>query len=264
MILGKELDAINFINSNLDSLFKTYPLKTMNAHFELLLKNKLYKDAYKALDIYENKPYVSQEVEEFMRDMKIRISEAEHPTQKAISGIDEVIEVLEKSTSNAELARVLFSLKEYNFSMYKDALMKVTSNVNVHPSLRTYALIVMVENHLDQDVNFIQGKLMKSVNPSKLTPPFVNKAHQELVKLIHNHSMNDITLESTANQLLSYYTMDIYPEMIKEENIELDAKAFVALAKQYLSSPSEMEEEVKTRKEEIEKVINSTPSLDLG
>ncbi len=264
MILGKELDAINFINQHLESLYASYPKKTLNAHFELLLKNKLYKDAYKALDRYNDLPYVSQEVEEILRDLKHRISEAEHPTNKAFSGIDEINEILESSVDNASLSRALFSLKEYNFDMYKDSLEKVLTKGDVHPSLRTYALIVMVDNHYNKDIHFLHGKFIIKVNPSKLNPPFMNKTHEAVVNKVHEVAQNNISLENTALQLLSYYVMDIYPNIIKEEATDITSKAIVALAKKYLSIKDEEEnKDVSKKVKEIEDIINSTPSLDL-
>lgn len=264
MILGKELDAINFINSNYEELYKAYPKKTLNAHFELLLKNKLYKDAYKALDNYQELPYVSQEVEEMLRDIKERISEAEHPTNKALGGIDEIIEILENSVDNASLSRVLFSLKDYNFNAYKEALEKILTKGDVHPSLRTYALIVMVDNKYNKDVMFLHGKFIKKLNPSKLTPPFMSDVHKAILDEIHNLSMNDISLENTAIQLLNYYLMDIYPNVLKLEDASLTGKAIVNLAKKYLNILlKEQDENVNKKMDEIETIINSTPSLEL-
>ena len=264
MILGKELDAINYINSNLDSLYESYPVKTLNAHFELLLKNRLYKDANKALKIYEDKPYVSQEVEELLRDLKERIINEEHPSEKRINGLEEVNEILEKGNNNADIAKVLFSLKEYNFNGYVDSLSKLIKNPNVHPSLRTYGLIVMVDNSYSKEVSFLKGDKLLNVIPGKLTPPFLNKEQEEIMNNLHSLSENNISLENTSVQLLNYYTMDIYPEVISKEEVELVSKALVALAKQYLQMEvSEHNEDTLRKMKEIELIINSTPSLDL-
>ena len=54
----------------------------MKLHFELLLSKKLFDEAKIALDHYENLPYVSQEVEEFMREMSQRIIDESHPKKK--------------------------------------------------------------------------------------------------------------------------------------------------------------------------------------
>ena len=264
MILGKELDAINFINSNVDSLYEKYPLKTLNAHFELLLKNKLYKDAYKALKMYEDKPYVSQEVEELLRDLKERIQNEEHPSQKGVNGLEEVNEVLEKGNKNADVARVLFALKEYNFNGYVESLEKVIKNPNVHPSLRTYGLIVMVENSYKKPVSFLKGETLLKVIPAELTPPFLNESQDQIMKHLHESCENNVSLENTAIQLLNYYTMDIYPEVIKKEDTELVYKAIVALARKYLQMEEvERNEDVLREMGKIELIINSTPTLDL-
>ncbi len=264
MILAKDLDAINYIKENIDSLYSAYPKKVLNAHFELLLKNKLFKEAYKALEVYENKPYVSQEVEELLRELKERIAKEEHPNQKQINGIDEVNEILSNSTNNADLARVLFSLKDYNFNAYVDSLLPILKNENIHPTLRTYALIVLVENSYNKSTLFLKGTNMMSVLPSELTPPFLSDVHNSLIEKIHSLSNNNISLENTAIQLLNYYSMDIYPEVILKEDIDKTSKALIALAKQYLSMENvEKDEEINALKNQIELIINSTPALEM-
>lgn len=264
LLEAKELDAINFINENFDILYSKYPLKLMNAHFELLLKNKLFKDAKEKLDMYENKPYVSQQVEEFLKEMHERIAKEEHPDIKNNLSIDEINEILETSTNSARLSNVLFSLQNYNFNSYVSSLLNVLIKKDIHPSLRTYALIVLVDNKYDKKVTFLSKDKYVELIPNKLLPPFSGHSFNEVVKLLNEKSSQNVTLESTAFQLLNYYVMDIYPLNIDNEDPSLFADALILLANEYMNvCKSGIDQKIIDKKEEIKQVINSTPSLEL-
>lgn len=264
LLTSREIDAINFINENFVIIYSKYPLKLMRAHFELLLKNKLYKDARKALEMYENKPYVSQEAEEFMKDMHDRIDSEEHPNLKNNLSIDEINEILETSINSAQLSNVLFSLQNYNFNTYVSSLLNVLVKKDVHPSLRTYALIVLVDNKYDKKISFLSKDKFLELIPSKLNPPFKGENFEKIVKLLSEKNEQNITLESTAFQLLNYYAMDIYPIDINNDDPELISDALILLAKEYMGiKSSNNNQKIIDKKEEIKQIINSTPTLEL-
>lgn len=264
LLLSKELDALNYIKENFDILYSKYPLKLMRVHFEVLLKNRLFNDAKEALRVYEAKPYISQEAEEFMRDMHERIEKEEHPVIKNNLSIDEVCEILETSTKNAELSNVLFSLQNYNFNSYVSSLLNVLIKKDIHPSLRTYALIVLVDNKYAHPVSFLSKDKIITLVPSEINPPFKGEVFEKIVKLINTKSKQNVTLEATAFQLLNYYSMDIYPVDINKEDPELVSSALILLAKDYINEKDDCTNKViLDKKEEIRKIIDSTPSLEL-
>lgn len=264
LLTSKEIEAINFINENFDIIYSKYPLKLMRAHFELLLKNKLFKDARKALEMYENKPYVSQEAEEFMKQMHDRIESEEHPNVKSNLSIDEINEILETSVNTAQLSTALFSLQDFNFSSYVSSLINVLVKKDIHPSLRTYALIVLVDNKYDKKVSFLSKDKYIELIPSKMNPPFKGENFEKIVKLLSEKNEQNITLEATAFQLLNYYTMDIYPSDINSEDSELISDALILLAKEYMGiKSSSTNKKAIEKKEEIKQIINSTPALEL-
>ena len=82
VIQGKIDAALDEIELNQSMIEKEYQLRLMKMHFELLLSKKLYDEAYLALKHYQDLPYVSQEVEEFMQDMLLRIDEESHPKSR--------------------------------------------------------------------------------------------------------------------------------------------------------------------------------------
>ena len=234
----------------------------MKAHFELLLSKNLYDEARLALKHYENLPYVSQEVEEFMREMKERIEDESRPKNHKIFELDEIFDILEKDTDQSKISQVLFSLKNYNINIYIDSLKLFMLRDDVNPNFRTYALILLIDEKIDENVMFkTRGKTI-IVNPAKLEPPFVSNHFSEVCEKIIKDCENDVSLSETALHLFNCYIIDTYPDNIYQFSIDKLAIAFTIIARQYLNQDvSDFAIEDLNFAQEIRKVIESTPEI---
>lgn len=264
MSLGKVNEALDEIEKYQSILEKNYPLQLMKIHFELLLSKKLYDEARLALNHYENLPYISQAVEEFMRDMKIRIEDEAHPSQNKTYSIDEICEILETETNQGIVSQVVFSLKDYNINIYIDSLKIFLKRDNVHPNFRTYALILLVDNKFDEEIDFLSLNGIIKVNPSKLFPPFLSKSFNEVCKLISEKCNQNITLTETALHLFNCYIIDTYPIDIYVESIDDLSSAIVYIASNYLHADViKIDEKVEKIAKNIRYIIESTPEIRL-
>ena len=264
VIKGKIDDALDEIEANQYLIEKDYQLRLMKTHFELLLSKKLYDEARLALKHYENLPYVSQEVEEFMREMKSRIEDEAHPKIHQSFNLDEIYDVLEKETDSAKISQVLFSLKNYNLNIYIDSLKIFMKREDVNPNFRTYALIVLVDAKFDEEVGFLSRNGLIPVNPAKITPPFMTPAFNETCRLITEKCNHDVSMIETALHLFNCYVIDTYPENIYEDSEELLSSAFIRIAESYLNKlHSSYDEEVIELATKIQKIIESTPEIRL-
>ena len=264
VIQGKIDEALDEIESNQSSIEKSYQLRLMKTHFELLLSKKLYDEARLALKHYENFPYVSQEVEEFMRDMKERIEDEAHPKSHQNFDLDEIYDVLEKETDSAKISQVLFSLKNYNLNIYIDSLKIFMKREDVNPNFRTYALIVLVDAKFDEEVGFLSRNGLIAVNPAKIEPPFMTPAFNETCRLITEKCNHDVSMIETALHLFNCYVIDTYPENIYLDSEELLSSAFVRIAEAYLNKlHSSYDEKVIELASKIQKIIESTPEIRL-
>ena len=72
--LNRYQDALTLIIARNDLLYQKDPLKCMELHFELLLHEKKFDEALMTLKKYEEMPYVSQRVEEFLRAIPKKIA----------------------------------------------------------------------------------------------------------------------------------------------------------------------------------------------
>ena len=262
--LGKNDEALDNIEKYQHFIEAKYPLQLMKLHFELLLSKKLFDEAKLALNHYENLPYISQEAEEFMKDMKERIVDESHPKNKKTFELDEIYEILENSTNQSEISQVIFSLKNYNLNIYIDSLKIFLTREDVHPNFRTYALILLVDNKYDENIKFLSLNGVVEVNPAKLFPPFMSKDFNEVCRLITEKTEQNVTLTQTALHLFNCFIIDTYPIDIYKDGVEELAKAFVYIAKSYLnfSEPS-IDENTKKLANNIKYIIESTPDIKL-
>lgn len=263
-ILGKTDKALDEIEKNQAIIETKFQYRLMKLHFELLLSKGLFDEARIALKHYENLPYVSQEVEEFMREMGPRIEEESHPKGKKIFELDQIYDILEKSTDNGEISQVLFSLKNYNLNIYIDSLKIFMTREDVNPNFRTYALILLVDQKYDGEIEFLSMNGSIKVNPVKLTPPFMSNEFNEVCKAITELSKNNVSLCETGLHLFNCFIIDTYPSNIFDRGTDLLARAIIVIAKQYLGEKEVDEDaEVIEYSSKIRSIIESTPEIKL-
>ena len=263
-ILGKTDEALDEIEAKQSLIETHYQLRLMKLHFELLLSKKLFDEARLALKHYENLPYVSQEVEEFMREMKDRIEEESHPKSAQKFELDEIYDILEKETDQGKISQVLFSLKNYNINIYIDSLKIFMVREDVNPNFRTYALILLIDEKFNEDVKFKSSEGIIVVNPTKLEPPFMSKNFNEVCKQIVKEANNNVSLTETALHLFNCYIIDTYPSDIYKDGTAKLASAFIAIANEYLGQDtSSFDEEVLEFAHKIKAKIESTPEIRL-
>ena len=262
--LGKVDQAIDEIEKYQGLIETKYPYQLMKLHFELLLAKRLYDEARIALKHYENLPYISQEVEEFMQEMKTRIEDEAHPKAKKTYDIDEICDVLEKETNQGTVSQVIFSLKDYNLNIYIDSLKIFLTREDVHPNFRTYALILLVDNKYDEEIEFLSLKGMIKVNPKNLFPPFMSKDFNEVCRKITEKANQNITLTETALHLFNCFIIDTYPIDIYSHTSEELSDAFITIAKSYLNINMEpVDERLQKIINNIKYIIESTPDIKL-
>lgn len=263
-ILGKTDQALDEIEKNQSLIESKYQLRLMKLHFELLLSKKLFDEARLALKHYENLPYVSQEVEEFMREMKDRIEEESHPKSSQKFELDEIYDILEKETDQGKISQVLFSLKNYNLNIYIESLKIFMTREDVNPNFRTYALILLIDEKYNDEVEFRTSDEIIKVNPTKLEPPFMSKNFNEVCKNIVSKANNNVSLTETALHLFNCYIIDTYPSNTYNDGCEKLADAFLVIANEYLGQDtSSLDEELLDFAHKIKTKIESTPEIRL-
>ncbi len=258
---GKRKEALDEIDRYQPVLETSYPFQLMKMHFELLLSEKLYDEARIKLRHYENLPYISQEVEEFLREMKKRIEDEAHQKKGSnLIPLDEVFETLETGTTPSEIAQTIFQLKNYNINLLIDSIRVFLKRRDVHPNFRTYVLIYLVDQKYDSEISVVVQDKMVVVNPAKITPPFMHEDFNEVCHQITLFSNGDTSITETALHLFNCYILDTYPIDIYQDGIIELAQAFVYIAMGYLQQKPTFDSSLASK---IQEILDKTPPIKI-
>jgi hypothetical protein len=149
---GDNKSAWALFIKNRDQLYDFNPILTLKTNFELRDIAKEYDEAYDDIPYFENKPYVSQEVEEYLRDLPktVRVMEK----NSALSGTmppEKVDDILKNSKDDYQILTLLNSMTGSLIYGHIDAL-KALLVSSRHPEVKTYALLLLVSEHYPEEV----------------------------------------------------------------------------------------------------------------
>lgn len=224
-------------------------------HIELLCALERFEQARAILDYYANLPYQNQQVEETLRDMP-RLIEAEEKKRYASRYFSDE-QVLEK-LENKEFQDVIFGIelvKTRDIFMYLDAI-KLILLSNKSRTIRSLALMLLVQKEVDREIQFNDGEQIIVVNPKKLKDPFSGSAFNEFTRKLEN-CLNNTSEAEIATHLFLNYVIYTYPHELDDKNEELLA-ALVVLAHQYMGEDYPLEKHLEGKslsKDKVESYI---------
>lgn len=253
-------DAIKLIENN-SQLVKEKPLHIIKLHIELLLSLELFDEASIAYKKYLELPYISQEVEEYLKEIPSLIEERKDVNKNKTYTIDEIDEILTSHYDQGKIMDVLFSLDNYNILKLLTPIEIFLLRKDVHPSLRTYALISLVSNNISSPVQILKDGKKITVVPNKLKPPFCDDNFRKVIKYIESELYKDPSVQQIAFQLLNNYVLDCYPDdVLNDVDLNEFCLALTSLAKDYLSIAND-DVTNDQLKQKIKKVLEKTPDL---
>lgn len=253
-------DAIKLIENN-SQLVKEKPLHIIKLHIELLLSLELFDEASIAYKKYLELPYISQEVEEYLKEIPSLIEERKDVNKNKTYTIDEIDEILTSHYDQGKIMDVLFSLDNYNILKLLTPIEIFLLRKDVHPSLRTYALISLVSNNISTPVQILKDGKKITVVPNKLKPPFCDDNFKKVIKYIESELYKDPSIQQIAFQLLNNYVLDCYPDdVLNDVDLNEFCLALTSLAKDYLSIANDDVTNGEL-KQKIKKVLEKTPDL---
>jgi tetratricopeptide (TPR) repeat protein len=237
---GRAEEALSIYIKNRDAIYGLKPVAAMKATIELRCILKQYDEAYLDLEDFKGRPYVSQEAEEFLREAPRMIRASERAESRG-RGYDEgrLARILKGEGDDYEALMALSSLSKDGASENVDFIKGILQS-NRHPSVKTYALLLLVAIPLDEEVAFEKMGRRFVVNPKKLEPPYVGEGYRSVCRLL-DEGAKDPGVAETAKSILDDYTMDIYPGKAIEAGKErLLAAALIKLARRYLGGDEDI------------------------
>ncbi|MCQ2794193.1 MAG: hypothetical protein MJ207_02375 [Bacilli bacterium] len=235
--LGRYAEALKLVYEHNDVLYKKDPLKCMEIHFELLLHERKYLEAMDELKRYEDMPYVSQQVEEFLRVIPKKIANYQtmSETKTPFVSQEEANEIFTKSQDEAKIIATIYRLKPLDISPYLMSLLILLKRGDVNDDAKTMALLLLISKKVNRDVTINKMKSVYSINPANAVPPYTGESYRQTILYIYDLIKKEPAVQEVAINLLNQYIFSIYPidlyHSIKAKDIAL---AFIVMGKQYL------------------------------
>lgn len=272
LALNEKEKALSEFMEAREALYAYKPFLTLKSNFELRFLNGQFEQAYEDMLYFQNKPYVSQEVEEYLRNLPKLIRYSEKNESLVQGYTPEAIErILTKGKDDYEVLNVLNYLQNAPLDEYlpliKDLL--VSSR---HPSVKTYALLVLVERKYPSRVVFSKNGKRYQVVPKDLVPPYTGPVFENFVHEL-SFLASDPSLAGVAVSLLNDYILCLYPEEVLGKNDSLLEVALLLLAREYLRDQEGMESliakkgldpaQVLAKKKEVQEALQKEPPLKM-
>ena len=214
LAVGQSKEALNVINEHRNILQSKLSL-LVKIHIEILCLLEMFDEAYVQLHYYEELPYESQEVEEMLKAMKEYIrKEEKNNYQKHSLSEDEILTKLMSKNADEVLA-ALDSLKNQRLDHYLLALFRIMRSFPKQV-VRTFALLLLVNEKYDKEIDFLYHEQMIKVVPSSLEEPFLVKDFKNLEDLsfAFQSMYHDPSVALNAMQIVSSYLLYNYPRQI--------------------------------------------------
>lgn len=242
---GKLEKALDCINVNLKILESDNMSLLIKAHIEILCLMGKFDEAFTTLEYYKNRPYVSQEVEELLRDMPkmIRMEEKKRNSLSTMS--DDELEEKFKSEDSNTLLMAIDVVRGRDITKFLNIIQNVMVNFPKQ-SIRSLALLLLVQKQVNKELRFNHIGEIIDVNPSKIEPPFVGEPFNSIVRALDAAYRNPV-LSENAISILSTHLIYIYPQPLVVDT-KIIIEGLYQISNEYLNS--EMKESLEERCQE--------------
>lgn len=269
LALNKPKEAMDVFVSRRKELFKFNPLLTLKNNFELRILLGEFDEAYEDYDEFKNYPYVSQAVEERLASLPqyLRSKERESLSAKPLS-IEKAKSILKEKKDAYQALLTLEAISKVAVDPFLDEIKEILKS-SIHPSVKTYALLLLINCKYDEEVTFIQRNNEYHLIPKNTIPPFSGSSYQRFKEGLEEIA-KDPSVSKVAYSLFSDYALAIFPlDPFKESDFSLLELVFLTLAKEYLHSDASFlnefplidEAKMNEKKEEISSILSSIPPL---
>lgn len=238
LAVGQIDEALNVIKTKRLILQNKLAL-LIKFHIEILCLLKRFDEAYEELRYYQDLPYENQEVEEILRAMPNYIRKEEKSSYQSHQVDEDELRNRLLSKNDEEVLAALDEIKDLPVNNF---LLNVLKLMRSHPRqvIRSFALLLLVNQKYDKEVEFLHFDKMVKVIPSSLEEPFKVPGFNNLEELSYALQVeyHDPSIAQNALHILSSYLLYIYPSGLSLEKDETIV-VFGYLAKKLLMSKSD-------------------------
>ena len=262
LAVGQSEEALNLIYTKRIILQSRLAI-LIKIHIEILCLLKRFDEAYNELKYYEELPYESQEVEELLKAMPDYIKKEEMNRGPRHMMDEEEIQQKLLSKNDEEVLSALDEIKNLRVERYLLPILKIMRSYP-RQVVRSFTLLLLVNQKYDKEVDFLQeGKMIKVV-PSSLEEPFTIPGFDNLqaFSFALQSLYHDPSIANNAMNIVSSYIIYIYPNKISYSPDE-SLIIFGYLAKRLLQiEEDDLEDICISKKIDYAKVISEIAKID--
>ncbi len=238
MALNKPDEALAVLLENRDGLFGFNALATMRGTIGARLALNDPVGAYRDLNDFKNRPYVSQQCEEYMQAAEKEISgfaAAALPRpkkeSKPLTGGESPEEILSRVAELSTKERTPEDLEE---------LKGILTSRKAPQQARFLALSLLSISKYNLPVDYYRGDRIFRVVPKDLPVPYTGGDFPFLAKALEKDADSPFA-GKVATTLAATYVTFVYPEEpFKPEEVRLYELAFLLLSCRYLKAESDL------------------------
>ena len=262
LAVGQSEQALNLIYTKRIILQERLAI-LIKIHIEILCLLKRFDDAYNELKYYEELPYESQEVEELLRAMPDYIKKEEMNRGQRRMMDEEEIQKRLMSKDDEEVLSALDEIKNLRVEPYLLPILKIMRSYP-RQVVRSFALLLLVNQKYDKEVDFLRDDKLIKVVPSSLEEPFSIPGFDSLqaFSFALQSMYHDPSIANNAMNIVSSYIIYIYPNSINYSPDE-SLIIFGYLAKRMLQiEEDDLKEVCLSKKIDYAKVVSEIDKID--
>ena len=206
---GEEEPFLSFCKEHEEYLLNLDPISYMSLEIEFYLRKEDKKKAIEVIDRHKEGKYISLECEEFLKETKEKLLK-EQPSKKELS-YDELKKML-LSGSEKKAYAALEMLSKRNVRLYLPVI-KAFLKQNKSEQLFRLALMVLIDQKIDQEFKFIFNDKEVMLNPSKMVLPYDDERFLEFEKTLNKQDLPDI-IKETIMMLAMQVFVNMYPDSL--------------------------------------------------
>lgn len=259
--LGKGKEAMEVMVNHRKELFETDPLLTLKTNFEIRFLLKQFDEAEEDKEYFENLPYVSQKVEEALRELPSTIAATRYASTSHQHSLEELLEMLSSPSDDLMLLSALNGLKKVGELEDYRGLVEELLVGPYHDDVKTYALMLLSAKGSTHPVTLVKRGKSYELVPERLGTPYGLPEYGYLRKKIDG--VGDLSLREVMGELLDLHALIAYPErFVTPGEEEPYFVGLTNLARSYLGQKEEeIEGRAKDYREEIGRLITENPPL---
>ncbi|MEG0449026.1 MAG: hypothetical protein RR595_04115 [Lysinibacillus sp.] len=153
-----------------------------------------------------------------------------------------------------EQAMYLHRLMDANVRQLKEALKAIIECEEIHPFIKSLALILLVEQEVSLDIQVCKFEQIAVVNPADLNLPNRLSQYEEVKQLVERKLEQDPTTLEMVDYLMAKHAIVTYPFGWKDFAVDDIAYSYINLVQSMLGKVQEMDYEIIDYLQTLEKL----------